>query len=54
MKAVHVFTCGAAEYQVTAKDERQAKRLLADYIKEEAPTTTVRDWRYQGCYDPNA
>ena len=48
MKVIHVFTCGPLEFQVTAKDQRQAARSLEDYIKEEAPCTRVKDWRYSG------
>jgi hypothetical protein len=52
MKPVHVFTCGAAEFQVMAKDKRQATVQLAEYLREEAIAGTVKDWRYQGCYSP--
>jgi hypothetical protein len=53
MKPIHIFTCGASEYQVTAKDERQAKTRLAEMIKDEGLSSTVKDWKYKGCYDPN-
>lgn len=54
MKPIHVFTCGATEFQTTAKDKRTAERDLAGYIKEEGLSGTVKDWTYGGSYDPNA